>query len=329
MLRPFSGIARNHCLLILCVFNFTLLFWQIFNLESCLQTGEYPAKVEGDTTERCQSFSNQSPFDTSYNERVVTCSYNGSEVIFKDAVRLLGKPLTSKKFLTIGVPTVYRGGNHTHQVSYLRYTLDRVFANIESPEDVLVVLHLADRDPKKRRNLQEQLAQQFQTHIAMNRLHVIEAPDSYYPPLEGLPLNHGDSEARVRWRSKLLVDQAFLMGYCSGMGKYYLQLEDDSPPEDGPFVEKIRRCIFAKRHFDWVFLKTTYHMNIGNLFKGKDLADLARFLYMTYEEYPVDLAVFIYAEILRTKRHIDNLCGSYFLHIGKQSSLKTVKPRIA
>lgn len=58
-------------------------------------------------------------------------------------------------------------------------------------------------------------------------LEIIAPSPGYYPDLKKLRLTLGDSEDRVRWRSKQNLDFAFLMMYCQPKGSFYVQLEDD------------------------------------------------------------------------------------------------------
>ena len=61
----------------------------------------------------------------------------------------------------------------------------------------------------------------------------IHPPDSYYEKLSDpctLARNYNDTLARVLWRSKLVLDGAYLMSYVRDMPyDYYLHLEDDTP----------------------------------------------------------------------------------------------------
>jgi len=58
-------------------------------------------------------------------------------------------------------------------------------------------------------------------------LQVISPPKNFYPSFDHLQATLGDPPERQRWRSKEVVDAAYLMFHCRHMGNYYVMLEDD------------------------------------------------------------------------------------------------------
>ncbi|KAJ7333068.1 Alpha-1,3-mannosyl-glycoprotein 4-beta-N-acetylglucosaminyltransferase C [Desmophyllum pertusum] len=101
--------------------------------------------------------------ETSCNQDdIVSCSQNG-EVITKSSVREIGKPLTRKVFLTIGIPTVQRTFQNKTK-SYLVETLNSLLTNSiseEDLEDILIVIFLADTEESARMNVKQETAVQL------------------------------------------------------------------------------------------------------------------------------------------------------------------------
>ncbi len=60
------------------------------------------------------------------------------------------------------------------------------------------MVHLADFDLVWCENLVQEISRKFAHHIIAGRLLVIQAPEEYYPSLDGLKRNYNDPEDRVR-----------------------------------------------------------------------------------------------------------------------------------
>jgi len=73
------------------------------------------------------------------------------------------------------------------------------------------------------RNLHER----FPREVNCGLLQVISPPKNFYPSFVHLPTSLGDPPERQRWRSKEVVDAAYLMFHCRNMAHYYVMLEDD------------------------------------------------------------------------------------------------------
>lgn len=71
------------------------------------------------------------------------------------------------------------------------------------------------------------LYDKFPFEINCGLLQVIIPPVDFYPAFNTLPSTLGDPVERVKWRSKEVVDAAYLMFVCRNKAKYYLMLEDD------------------------------------------------------------------------------------------------------
>ena len=58
-------------------------------------------------------------------------------------------------------------------------------------------------------------------------MQILQVSPSAYPPLTNLKRNYNDAPERVYWRSKQVVDFAFMFYYGKDLAQYYLQIEDD------------------------------------------------------------------------------------------------------
>ncbi|XP_070567751.1 alpha-1,3-mannosyl-glycoprotein 4-beta-N-acetylglucosaminyltransferase C-like [Ptychodera flava] len=239
-----------------------------------------------------------------------------SIVIDKEEVRLLGNARANKGFLTIGIPTVKRAKG-----SYLQSTLDSIIEHTSADErkNIVVVVFLADMDVEIKSQTVEILKQKYSQYMWNGFLEVIEAPQSFYPPLENLKQKYGDSQDRIRWRSKQVVDYAFLFSYCQDISTYYLQLEDDvvSSPN---FISSIRVFIESQDH-PWVTLEFSELGFIGKLYHSTDLPKLSEFALLFYDEQPVDYLLRYHLAVMGQTKTLIHL-PSLFQHVGQESSLK-------
>ena len=71
------------------------------------------------------------------------------------------------------------------------------------------------------------LYERFPREVNCGLLQVISPPKKFYPSFEHPQATLRDPPERVRWRSKEVVDAAYLMFYCRNMANYYVMLEDD------------------------------------------------------------------------------------------------------
>lgn len=227
-------------------------------------------------------------------------------------------------FLTIGIPTVQRVFKNK-TVSYLVETLNSLFTGISEEDlvDVLIVIFLADTEEAPREEVKSVLRSKFMKYLDMNLIHVIAAPASFYPQLEGLTQTLKDSPERMYWRSKQSMDYAFIFHYCQGLSQYYLHLEDDVTAEPN-YMRQIRDFVARQGDAKWDVLTFSGWGFIGKLFQDKDLRKFARYITMFYNEMPVDWLLYLYSElqagqsILGDKEHKGD--SELFHHIGHQSS---------
>ena len=94
-------------------------------------------------------------------------------------------------FLLIGIPSVRRiSGN-----SYLLHTLQSVVSSMTSSErsEVKVVVFLADLDPAYNQRTADVILKQFGDDVNSGLMTILRVLPDYYPRLEGLHRNFGDS----------------------------------------------------------------------------------------------------------------------------------------
>ena len=213
------------------------------------------------------------------------------------------------------MPTVQREGG-----SYLLKTIDSLIRHTSDKEkmEVVVVILLADLDPNIRGQMTLVLETAYRTYIADGFIQIVTIRTDFYPPLRHLDRTFGDSDTRVRWRSKQAVDFAFLMLYCSNISEYYMQLEDDviSTPN---FLTSMREFIVRQAQ-PWVCLEFSHMGFIGKFYRSRHLRKLGMFMRNFYSEQPVDF-LFRYFNVLMTQKTTIMRTPSLFHHIGTVSSL--------
>jgi alpha-1,3-mannosylglycoprotein beta-1,4-N-acetylglucosaminyltransferase C len=185
-------------------------------------------------------------------------------------------------------------------------------------KDVVIVVFAADFDAKQHKAVIKLVQNSYAFHVKNGLIQVITAPSSFYPPLENLKTNFGDSQDRVKWRAKQCLDYAFLLAYCKGLGRYYLQLEDDVITSRD-FLQGIKEFI-AMQDKPWITLDFSHLGFIGKLYHDRDVERLAGFLKFFYEEQPVDYLYRYFNALLTQKKSISR-SPSLFQHIGMESTL--------
>ncbi|XP_007496361.1 alpha-1,3-mannosyl-glycoprotein 4-beta-N-acetylglucosaminyltransferase-like protein MGAT4D isoform X2 [Monodelphis domestica] len=241
---------------------------------------------------------------------------------------IFGKNRTGAS-VVMGVPTIKR-----EKENYLMETLYSLFSQMSKSEEAesLVIVFVAEIDEAYVNTLAQKIKNKFPQKVNSGVLEMISPPAFYYPSFLDLKLMFGDSEKRVRWRTKQNLDYSFLMLYAQDKGKFYLQLEDD-------IVAK-PRYVMAMKDFaiaqtsDWLVLEFSKLGFIGKLFKTKDLPFIVQFLIMFYKDKPIDwlLDHLFYVKICNPERdnsHCEKekqklriqFKPSLFQHIGRYSSL--------
>ncbi|XP_015244559.1 PREDICTED: alpha-1,3-mannosyl-glycoprotein 4-beta-N-acetylglucosaminyltransferase C-like [Cyprinodon variegatus] len=232
---------------------------------------------------------------------------------------LAGAPPNQQRFLTVGLSSVRR-----KKSSYLVSTLQSLFSQ-SSPEErssMVVVVLLADFDVSWISGTLREINSTFPSELDRGQLLLIHVSQEWYPPLTGLKRNYNDAPDRVSFRSKQNVDYSFLIHFSAGLGRYYLQLEDDVLSAQN-FLTTIRKRIEEQnaKKGSWAMLEFSALGYIGKLYRSSDLPLLARFLLLFYQEMPCDWLMTHFRELL-TQRQSILFKPSLFQHIGTFSSFQ-------
>lgn len=230
---------------------------------------------------------------------------------------LAGFTSSHKKFLAVGLSSVRRPRGY-----YLPETLQSLFkqSSEEELQDMVVVVHLADADPRWNAQVAADISDRFAHHILLGRLVLIHAPHEFYPTLEGLKRNYNDPEARVKFRSKQNVDYAFLVTFAANLSSYYLMIEDDVLSAKS-FFTAIRKAVASQEGSNWATLEFSKLGYIGKLYRSSDLPRLARFLLLFYQEMPCDWLL-DHFRLLLTQKDVIRFKPSLFQHMGLYSSFQ-------
>ena len=241
----------------------------------------------------------------------------------KHCLNELAVYFTFTDFLTIGVPTVCR---KVVCYLYLYNTITSLLANTktEEREIINIIVFITDFDLRKRRELIDTFFRKYPNEMNSGIIQLIAVNKTAYPPLKNLKRNFKDIDKRVSWRSKQVIDFAFMMHYAASLSTYYIQIEDDVVTIPY-FVSNISSCIENQK--TWTVLNFSELGFIGKLFRSSDLPRFARFLILFYYEMPVDfLHVHFFRLLVQQKDTI--LCKpSLFQHVGDFSSLELNKGR--
>uniref|UniRef100_A0A8C3K299 Alpha-1,3-mannosyl-glycoprotein 4-beta-N-acetylglucosaminyltransferase C n=1 Tax=Calidris pygmaea TaxID=425635 RepID=A0A8C3K299_9CHAR len=230
---------------------------------------------------------------------------------------LAGSPPPHKKFLAVGLASVRRPRGY-----YLPATLQSLFMKSTEAElqEMVVVVHLADKDPMWNMRVATDIARKFAHHILLGRLLLIHVPQEFYPTLEGLKRNYNDPEERVKFRSKQNVDYAFLFAFAANLSSYYLMIEDDVWSAKS-FLTAIRKALASREGTNWATLEFSKLGYIGKLYHSSDLPRLARFLLLFYQEMPCDWLL-SHFRLLLTQKDVIRFKPSLFQHMGLYSSFQ-------
>ncbi|XP_021252695.1 alpha-1,3-mannosyl-glycoprotein 4-beta-N-acetylglucosaminyltransferase-like protein MGAT4D isoform X4 [Numida meleagris] len=185
--------------------------------------------------------------------------------------------------VVMGIPTVKR-----EKQSYLMSTLHSLLYGLSEKQknDCVIIIFVAEVNAEYVSSVAESVKTSFPREVQSGVLEIISPPASYYPDLSNLRKTFGDSEDRVRWRTKQNLDYSFLMLYAQHKGTYYLQLEDDiiAKPD---YIQSIENFA-AEQSQEWMILEFSQLGFIGKLFKSEDLPLIVEFFLMFYKDKPID-----------------------------------------
>ena len=155
-------------------------------------------------------------------------------------------------FLTIGIPTINR---KKAEFTYLKGTIQSIVGQTSDSEkdNVVVLIFLADFDETLKMPIIKHIQQHYQKYLDSGFIQIMQASQEAYPPLEGLKRNYNDAETRVKWRSKQVVDFAFMFYHGRTISDYYIQIEDDVICAPN-FVQHIKEFIHSQTK-PWVNLE--------------------------------------------------------------------------
>ncbi|XP_054248314.1 alpha-1,3-mannosyl-glycoprotein 4-beta-N-acetylglucosaminyltransferase-like protein MGAT4D [Indicator indicator] len=231
--------------------------------------------------------------------------------------------------LVMGIPTVKR-----QKQDYLINTLHSLLYDLseEQQNDCLIIILVAEVNAEYVNSVAESVKSSFPKEVQSGILEVISPPASYYPDLSNLKKTFGDSEDRVRWRTKQNLDYSFLMLYAQPKGTFYLQLEDDIVAKRD-YIQSIK-AFASEQSQEWMILEFSQLGFIGKLFKSEDLPLIVEFFLMFYKDKPVDWLIdhILWVKVCNPEKDAVN-CEkekaklrirakpSLFQHVGIHSSL--------
>ncbi|KAI3630206.1 hypothetical protein MIR68_011641 [Amoeboaphelidium protococcarum] len=242
--------------------------------------------------------------------------------------------------LVFGFPTVQRS------TDYIATTLQGMFSKVApSLRRHLKIVVLNCNVPSSDHHSFQSLKTMFSEEVSSGQLILLELPGIYNQLQRPMLLNWNDETDRVRWRSKQVLDFAYLMEQSLALTKaeFYIQMEDDIQCSNHYLTEMAwwLQHYFYQRN-DW-FILTFYSENtmsdrseynfqsfygfIGQLMRAEDLPELIKYLQTRFSQSPVDWLV---KDFIRMKQQTFG-SGYYklyahnpsiFQHVGKVSSLK-------
>jgi len=154
------------------------------------------------------------------------------------------------------------------------------------------------------------IERRFNDSIDSGFIEIIESTSGIYPPMDFAltKRTYNDSIERVIWRTKQVIDFAFIFRYAKDLSTYYLLLEDDVIASY-QYITAIKDFIQTRPVSSrWVALRFTGFLGIGLLFKNAQLASLVKFLLIFHQDRPVDMLIdeFIGLQVRTMKCIIEN-----------------------
>ena len=218
-------------------------------------------------------------------------------------------------FLKIGIPTLSRTGP-----PYILDTLKSLVAHAEETDmkDTAIVVQISDNNKTFLDLISRKIAKDFSPQLENGFIQVTQVNETSYPTLTGLKQNYGDSEMRVKWRSKQNIDVVYLMSYCFSKSLFYLHLEDDviSAPN---YIKNIKDYIKTVSK-PWTMLEFSSLGAIAKLFRNEDLKVVSNLLKNYYQEQPVDFLFNFHVSLTAQPQRFLRV-PTLFRHVGHVSSL--------
>ena len=104
---------------------------------------------------------------------------------------------------------------------------------------------------------------------------------AYIAKKPSTPRTYNLKPGMTRWRTKLVLDFAYLLSYCESLSKFFLLLEDDVVPEEN-FVAKTMEFIEGNSGEHWVSLSVSEFLSIGRIYADATLPKLVSFMLTSY-----------------------------------------------
>ncbi|KAK1175489.1 alpha-1,3-mannosyl-glycoprotein 4-beta-N-acetylglucosaminyltransferase B-like [Acipenser oxyrinchus oxyrinchus] len=232
--------------------------------------------------------------------------------------------------LVLGIPTVKRV-----KQNYLMDTLNSLVYELSQEErsDCLIIIFVAEADVQYVNSLAADIKKGFPSEVQSGLLEVVSPSPGFYPNFTDLKETFGDTQQRVKWRTKQNLDYSFLMLYAQDKGRFYVQLEDDLIARTGYF-QTMKNVALQQTLVEWMVIEFSHLGFIGKMFKASDLPVLVEFILMFYKDKPIDwlLDHMLWVKVCHPEKdakHCDRQKSSLrirykpsqFQHVGTHSSL--------
>lgn len=240
----------------------------------------------------------------------------------------------------VGIPTVYNKGRENYLVNTVASILKSV--NEQQRRALLIVIMYCENiqitaieNSVRRNSTWAMINRKFPTELAIGKIRLISPPLSLYAPLLTnnsncrLRRNFGDNISRVIWRSKLVLDAAYLFYETHRLGDIAVRLEDDVLPRYAHWPTIIATRFSAHPSLQFINLKTSSkkapskHM-VGSYawaLRSTMVPTLTEFLFRNFDLSPLDWLVGGFLESFHYHQHPDSYKAiDLFKHIGEHST---------
>eukprot|EP00056_Hartaetosiga_gracilis_P013552 m.225617 g.225617 ORF g.225617 m.225617 type:complete len:375 (-) comp13860_c0_seq32:3005-4129(-) len=231
---------------------------------------------------------------------------------------LVGKIPQKQTFLSIGIPTVWRGERGAEYVVKTLHSLVAHSSEAERKEMVVFVL-LADKTENLQKKVAVAITSDFSLEIRNGLIVLVQTPSNLYDRLLFTPNDFNDDYERVLWRQKQSVDFSFLFSFVDGISRFYLQLEDDVVTTEGYFSAMKSFMLEHQHGLSFSFSPLGF---IGKAFPNKELKALSSLFHLYFRDNPVDFSLEYHKAMRNCKSCHLTRSAPLFQHIGMRSSLK-------
>lgn len=216
--------------------------------------------------------------------------------------------------IVIGIPTVKRDKENYLMVT-LKYLIDGM--SEKDIETTLIVVYVGESDLVYVLDTAQKIELTFPQQVQDGLIEVMSPSPAYYPDFDNLPQTLGDSQKRVKWRSKQNLDSIYLMSYAQSKGTYYLMLEDDVISASN-YMREIKEFTASASITtpNWYIIEFCRVGGIGKLFKSAKVIDFIIYVQLFYGNMPIDwLMESFLADRVCTIDKTSSACGKSKLQI--------------